>query len=170
LKGYVGLLAAGLGGVALASAHAQPSQSAPQQTPVTIQGEPTIEFGEWPLEFADPDAVEAIMRYQTDWVTKRFGGRLEFVCLAYAYGQPTPEFFARFEDVAVPLKGRLNCSPHVGEPGFSVLIDLAEIRCSKETCTAISGLSFGKVIEPSEPVAARLIDGVWTVSSQRSPS
>jgi len=170
LKGFVGLLAVGLGGVALASAHAQTPQSAPQQTPVTIPGAATVEFGEWPLDFADPDAVEAIVRFEMERVSQRFGEKLDFLCVGYSYGQPTPDFLARFAQIGLPIKGRLNCSPYVGETGFSVLIEVSSIRCGKSACRARSGLSIGETIERDRSVAASLEEGVWTVSLEEPAS
>lgn len=165
LRGFVGLLKAGLliagvggfgpGGLDLVTANAQ-----------SVPKAPSIEFREWLLEEANEEAVEAMFRAQFDGVSARFGERLEFVCFAYAYGRPTPDFFARFADLITPIKGRLNCSPYVGEPGFSVLIDLAHIRCKEAVCSARSGISFGETIESSQPIDAFLREGKWIVPTQ----
>ncbi len=127
----------------------------------------TIPFGEWPLEQADPDAVEAIWRHEIAWAQERFGEQIDFLCLGYSYGKPTDDYFERFSDIDVPLKGKLACSPYVGEEGFSVLLGVSHIRCDGPRCTARSDISFGEVIEPGVDVEALLVDGIWQVSVER---
>lgn len=143
-----------------------PAQSQDHYAGSTSTAE-VIAFGDWPLEKADPDAVEAIWRHEIAWAKERFGEQIGFLCLGYSYGQPTEEYFARFDDIDVPLKGKLSCSPYVGEEGFSVLLGVSHIRCDGARCTARSDVSFGETIEPGVDVETLLVDGVWQVSVER---
>lgn len=131
---------------------------------ITMPPAAIIEFGEWPLESADPDAVEAMFRHSIKQTRERFGEKLDFVCLAYAYGQPTQDYIQRFSDLGVIIKGRYSCSPDYIDQQFAVLIDLAEIRCSSRRCTAITGLSFGHTIEKSVWIWAEKSDEAWMVA------
>jgi len=146
---------------------AEQSERSSQLEPLSIPRAAVIEFGEWPLEHADPDGVEAMLRHEIAWAMERFGDELEFACFGYSYGQPTPAFFERFADVPLRLEGRLNCSPYVGEEGMSVLLGLSTIRCTADNCTAFTDVSFGEVIEPGVPISARKVDGNWSVQVER---
>ncbi len=149
------------------NAAAEQSDRARQFEPLSIPRAAVIEFGEWPLEHADPDAVEAMLRHEIAWAMDRFGDDLKFACFGFSYGEPNPEFFERFDDVPLRLEGRLNCSPYVGEDGKSVLLALSTIRCEVDTCTANTDVSYGDVIEPGLPIVARKVDGVWAVQVER---
>lgn len=127
-----------------------------------------ISFGEWPLEYAHPDAVEAMFRYQLAQTIERFGDTLDFVCLGYSYGEPTAEFLERFADVTVSIQGRYACSPERNQDKFSVLLALSTIRCNAGYCSAKSAISFGDTIEPSVPISAGLSPDGWAIESNET--
>ena len=149
------------------NAAAEQTDRGSQLEPLSIPRAAVIEFGEWPLEHADADAVEAMLRHEIAWAMERFGDELEFACFGYSYGEPTPAFFDRFADVPLRLEGRLNCSPYVGEDGVSVLLALSTIRCETDVCTANTDVSYGDVIVPGLPIMARKVDGNWSVQVER---
>ncbi|TRD12459.1 hypothetical protein FGU71_11685 [Erythrobacter insulae] len=152
-----------LGSLALAAAvNAQPSKDV-RPLPVTIPGAAVIEFGEWPLEKADPFAVEALFRHEIERMKARFGDELKFACLGYSYGQPTEAFFERVADTGIPLKGRLACSPYRSRGTMSVLIGLSTIRCAERVCTANTDISFGDTIERGIAISAYKERDQWSV-------
>ncbi|MBV7260093.1 hypothetical protein [Erythrobacter crassostreae] len=145
---------------------AQPAASpAPR---IIVPDANATEFGEWPLEKADPAAVEALFRHEIARMQARFGEELDFICLGYSYGQPTETFFEKMADTGVPLKGRLACSPRRNPDYTSVLVGLSTIRCEKLVCTANTDISFGYTIESGVPISAHKTPDGWAVRFQNS--
>lgn len=144
----------------------QAQEQKPAPTPFTFPNATIVEFGEWPLEKADPLAVEAMFRHEIERMKVRFGDELDFVCLGYSYGQPTGAFFDRLADADIPLKGRLACSPYQSSDAISALVGLSTIRCGKLVCTASTDISFGDTIERGVPISAHKTQHGWAVRLQ----